>query len=212
MYTNDTILTPRGRRHEVTRQKILDAARNIIVKNGLESLSMRGLADSIDYSPSAIYKYFDSKEKILIAIRDEGWVLANAMMATAAAVPDLDPPQRLTKSGKMFLKFAETYPEHYQLMFNTPDLPAGGPTEILSAPGFQALINTVVEGVEQGYFKLPEGYTPALMAFHLWISSHGMAMLKKTLMRNNRQEFDTLCDLLIDLFVDAMTIKSSGSS
>jgi AcrR family transcriptional regulator len=208
-FTKPEDTTPRQRRHAMTRQRILDEARKIMVEKGLNSLSIRTLAEAIDYSPAAIYKYFDSKEQILVAIRDEGWTLANAMLATAASMPQLPPPQRLTASGLAFLKFAETYPEHYQLMFNTPDLPSSGPGEVGSDPNFSGLVTTIEEGVEKGYFQLPQGYTPLVMAFHLWISSHGMAMLKQTLMRGNRSEFDALCELIIKSFVDSITLKSA---
>jgi AcrR family transcriptional regulator len=206
-FTKPQNTTPRQRRHEVTRQKILEEARKIIVEKGLASFSIRSLAAATDYSPAAIYKYFDSKEKILVAIRDEGWWLANGMLATAASIPQLPPPQRLKASGLAFLKFAETYPEHYQLMFNTPDLPSSGPGEISSDPNFNGLVTTIAEGVESGDFQLPQGYTPLVMAFHLWISSHGMAMLKQNLMRGNRAEFDALCELIIKSFVDSITIQ-----
>jgi AcrR family transcriptional regulator len=207
MYTESKKSSPRQRRHEVTREKILAEARKIMVEKGLNGLSIRGLAEATDYSPAAIYKYFDSKEQILTAIRDEGWTLANSMMATAASVPHLAPPQRLLESGLTFLKFADTYPEHYQLMFNTPDLPSRGPGEVGGDPNFTGLVDTVADGLAQGYFHLPEGYTPLLMAFHLWISSHGMAMLKQNLMRGNRAEFDHLCETLIRLYVQAITTK-----
>ena len=208
-FTETSNPTPRQRRHAATRQKILEEARKIIVENGLSRPSIRTLAEAIDYSPAAIYKYFESKEQLLVAIRDEGWALANAMLATAASLPQLPPPQRLIASGTAFQAFAETYPEHYQLMFNTPDLPSRGPGEIGSDPNFSGLVKTVAEGLEQGYFQLPPGYTPQVMAFHLWITSHGMAMLKRTLMRGNRAEFDALCSLIIQSFINSITIQPS---
>ncbi|MCB0105373.1 MAG: TetR family transcriptional regulator, partial [Caldilineaceae bacterium] len=48
----DETLTPRERRALRTREAILDAARKIISKDGVDGLSMRNIADAIDYSPA----------------------------------------------------------------------------------------------------------------------------------------------------------------
>ncbi|MCB0147914.1 MAG: TetR/AcrR family transcriptional regulator, partial [Caldilineaceae bacterium] len=64
--------TPRTKRRLRTKQAILDAARAIIVEDGLPALSMRTLADRIDYSPAGLYEYFGGKEEIVAAVCDEG--------------------------------------------------------------------------------------------------------------------------------------------
>lgn len=53
-------LTPRERRAQRTRDAILEAARGIISKKGVEALSIRSIADAIDYSPAGLYEYFGS--------------------------------------------------------------------------------------------------------------------------------------------------------
>ncbi|MCJ7433161.1 MAG: TetR/AcrR family transcriptional regulator, partial [Anaerolineales bacterium] len=149
MVTNKT-KTPREKRHDLTRQKILDMARKILVSQGLAGLSMRALAEQIDYSPAAIYKYFENKEEILQAIRDEGWALSRL------SNPDdesLTPPEKLMTGGRQYLAFADAYPEHYLLMFNSPDLDEGGVSGMSIDPRFTGLAAVVEEGVAKGYFK-----------------------------------------------------------
>jgi AcrR family transcriptional regulator len=197
--------TPRIRRRDMTRQKILDEARKIILTEGLNSLSMRLLAERIDYSPSAIYKYFDSKQEILRAIREEGFALGLALQAERVPA-DATPPEKYYLSGKAFLEFAERYPEHYQLMFNSPDEPQGAPDELARAR-FGGLLKMLEEGVESGYFKLPEGYTPLLMVFHSWFVIHGAVMLQRTAMKAYRKEFSALCDTMLRVFIDSVTAK-----
>jgi AcrR family transcriptional regulator len=51
-------LTPRQRRHLRTKDAILDAARQIIAEEGADNLSMRGIAERIDYSAAGLYEYF----------------------------------------------------------------------------------------------------------------------------------------------------------
>ncbi len=78
----------RERRQQKTRQSILDAAREIIVEHGPAELSMRSLAERIDYSPSGLYEYFDSKEQIIQAVCVEGYVsLTKAMRRVDEHLP-----------------------------------------------------------------------------------------------------------------------------
>ncbi len=54
-------LTPAERRRLKVRDAIIEAAEDLFTKEGEQGISMRRLAEAIDYSPAAIYKYFDSK-------------------------------------------------------------------------------------------------------------------------------------------------------
>ena len=47
------------------RSRIIDAARTLVVENGFEHLSLRGIARRVGYSPAALYEYYDSKDSIL---------------------------------------------------------------------------------------------------------------------------------------------------
>jgi AcrR family transcriptional regulator len=204
MVTKNTQKTPREKRHDLTRQKILDMARKILVTQGLAGLSMRALAEKIEYSPAAIYKYFENKEEILQAIRDEGWALSRL------SNPDkkgLTPPEKLLAGGRYYLAFADSYPEHYLLMFNSPDLDEGGVSGMSIDPRFTGLLTVIEEGIVNGYFKLPAGLSPVHMAYQLWISCHGIVMLRLTKMRQHRAEFDLLCDQIMKGFVDSITVK-----
>jgi AcrR family transcriptional regulator len=169
-------------------------------------MSMRGLAEQIDYTPSAIYKYFKSKEDILQAIREEGFALSARMHAEAASQPQ-PAPEKLLAAGRAYLRFAETYPQHYLLMFNSPELPPGGVEAVANDPNFSGVPQIVREGVEQDYFRLPPGYTPEMMAFQCWITVHGMAMLKLGIMHGAREEFGAFCNQLLDAIVASFTVK-----
>lgn len=65
--------TPGNRRHDLTRQKILDTARSILLSERLGGVSMHVLTEKADYSPAALYKYFDCKEAIVQSLRQEDW-------------------------------------------------------------------------------------------------------------------------------------------
>jgi AcrR family transcriptional regulator len=189
-------------RRDLTRRKILDKARKLFVEKGLAGLSMRKLAGALGYTPGAIYRHFDNKEEILMAIREESWALSNAM--DARLPPGLSTRDLLIESGRQYLRFAAAYPEHYQLMFNTPDLPYGAPEEINRHPQFAPVIAMVERGVQKGDIRLPEGYDAAMLATQMWMTVHGAAMLRLTIMKPYGKEFDRFFDGLLVAMIDGM--------
>ena len=63
------------REREATRKAILDAARVLFVEEGYANVSVRKVADRIEYSAAAIYGYFESKDDIFLALAEEGFRL-----------------------------------------------------------------------------------------------------------------------------------------
>ena len=61
------------RERAAVRQAILDAARDLFVTEGYRTVSMRKIAERIEYSPAAIYGYFASKDEIFFALVEEGF-------------------------------------------------------------------------------------------------------------------------------------------
>ena len=183
--------SPGERRHGRTRQAILDAARAIINEQGVNGLSMRTLAEKVDYSPSALYNYFHNKEEIVEAIRAEGWALLESM-DQGAAQEELSPVELLYRGGLAYLEFAETYPDHYLLMMSPSESVPGNLDEFMQWPNFKELAGSVEAMVASGALKVPPGYTALHLAFLVWFVVHGIAMLKLTLMRDCQPEFDEI--------------------
>ena len=63
------------RDREAVRRAILDAARDLFVTEGYQNVSIRKIAERIEYSPAAIYGYFPSKDDIFFALAEEGFRL-----------------------------------------------------------------------------------------------------------------------------------------
>src|SRR5918995_1571884 len=61
------------RDREAVRRAILDAARELFVAEGFQNVSIRKIAERIEYSPAAIYSYFPSKDDIFFALAEEGF-------------------------------------------------------------------------------------------------------------------------------------------
>ena len=64
------------------RQAILKAACDIAAESGWREVTIRKVAEKVEYSPAALYEYFASKEAILLAVMREGfWLLVLDMRA-----------------------------------------------------------------------------------------------------------------------------------
>lgn len=189
--------TPRERRQLATRQRIIQTARQIILQVGIDGLSMRALAEATDYSPSALYKYFASKDAILEAVREEAVAVLQAHSASRA-VTGATLPAQLYESALGYLDFAARYPDYYQLIFNSEAvIPRDMETLTGEDSNLAALVGFVQAGVDAGAFALPEGYSVLMLAMQCWITIHGMAMMKLSMMGGENAAFDRLCRQLI---------------
>lgn len=101
-----------------TRDKILDAARELFISHGYEGVTMRKVAEKIEYSPTAIYVHFADKEDLFHQLCNEDFGRL-AEVFQSSAMP-LDPLERLREIGRLYVEFGLRYPNHYKLMFMTP--------------------------------------------------------------------------------------------
>jgi AcrR family transcriptional regulator len=61
----------REREKQGIREEILEAARKLFVTEGYENVSIRKIAERIEYSPGTIYLYFQDKADILAQVNEE---------------------------------------------------------------------------------------------------------------------------------------------
>ena len=102
------------RDREAVRRGILDAARELFVAEGYMNVSIRKIAERIEYSPAAVYGYFESKDDIFFALAEEGFQLLGTAPDAAEAV---DPLERLRRGFWRLYEFSKEHPEYFALMF-----------------------------------------------------------------------------------------------
>ena len=110
------------RERDRTRDAILTAARDLFVTEGYRHVSMRKIAERIEYSPAAIYSYFPSKDDIFFALTEEGFRLLAGHLAPGTAAAD--PLERLRRGLWAFYEFSKTHPEYFELMFVDRSVPS----------------------------------------------------------------------------------------
>ena len=80
-------------------RRILHAARELFVTEGYRNVSMRKIAERIEYSPAAIYGYFASKDEIFFALAEEGFRMHARAAARAAAAGNRRPARPAMRAG-----------------------------------------------------------------------------------------------------------------
>lgn len=170
----------REREKAELRDKILDAARELFVSEGFDAVSMRKLAERIEYSPTAIYLHFKDKESVMRAVCDADFLTLAKQFRKIARLAD--PVERLRAAGLAYAEFAFEHPNHYRLMFMTPHPPhapeeseiqKGNPEE----DAYAFLKATVADCIAAGRIR-PELDDVELLAQVTWAGIHGVISLQ----------------------------------
>jgi AcrR family transcriptional regulator len=171
----------RERKKLETRDKILDAARELFIKQGYDGVSMRELAQMIEYSPTTIYLHFADKEQLFQELCRQDFARL-AQVFQDAEMPT-DCVERLMHIGRTYVEFGTRYPNHYRLMFMTPHPPGElneGDCEVKGNPEVDAyafLKLTVQQAMDAGCFR-QELKDTDLISQTLWAAVHGVISLQ----------------------------------
>ncbi len=168
----------RARERAQTQEKILGAARELFVKEGVEAVSMRKIAGAIDYTAAALYTHFKDKDDLVRTLCRHDFAAFGQTMGRLGKMAD--PVERIAHMGLAYIRFAAEHPSHYRLMFMTPhvDRPAMKEEECATDPqagGYAALRHAVAEAVEMSKFR---GTDVELLSQTLWAGVHGVASLQ----------------------------------
>lgn len=113
------------RDRQTLSRAILDAARELFVAEGFGNVSIRKIAERIEYSPAAIYGYFPSKDDIFFALAEEGFrLLGDPDAAGHVPVPKGAPPlERVRAKFWRLYEFSREHPQYFALMFVDRSVP-----------------------------------------------------------------------------------------
>jgi AcrR family transcriptional regulator len=119
-----TAATRKQKEKENLKREIMDAAREMFVEKGYEAVSMRKIAERINYSPTTIYLYFEDKSDLMGQICDRTFAQLTRRLK-AIIDRDMDPIERLRAGITEYVNFGLRHPSDYHLLFNThmPDPP-----------------------------------------------------------------------------------------
>ncbi len=161
------------RDREKLRARILDAARELFVAEGYRNVSIRKIAEKVEYSPAALYSYFPSKDDVFFALAEEGFrklfEFTNAPAVTAA-----DPLSAIRDGFLRYYQFSREHPEYFDLMFvdrSVPKISRGWERFGFVQQMIDEVRAVIQRGIDAGLF--PPNTDPDV-AFHiLWAAVHG---------------------------------------
>jgi AcrR family transcriptional regulator len=207
-----SVMDRRQREKLALRQEILTAARQLFAKEGYESVSMRRIAEKIEYSPTTIYLYFRDKHELIHELCEESFALLTKKIEKAVAA-DGDAIERLQKGLRAYVDFGIQHPNHYRTTFMTPREEQDKDKSIEDSEGmraFQILVTAVTECVRNGLFRETDVMA---VSQSLWLVVHGITSLQIT----HRDCFpwvekNRLIDLTIDTAVRGLMVDGDGLS
>ncbi|HEY1332655.1 MAG TPA: TetR/AcrR family transcriptional regulator [Myxococcaceae bacterium] len=193
----------RAREKTELRTRILDAARTIVQRDGFGALTVRKIADAIEYAPGTLYLYFENRDAIARALSSEGF--SELLQAFAPTERIADPLARLEAIGRAYVRFGMENPETYRLIFmEDPQLT----TAVLedADPGqraYRALVDPLEELAQAG--RLHPGADVQALADTLWSVVHGIVSLKLTCPGFPVTPVEPLLDTALHTFIDGLT-------
>jgi AcrR family transcriptional regulator len=111
----------RAREKEDLRQEILDAARELFIREGYDAVSMRKIADKIEYSPTTIYLYFRDKSELFDCLSEQAFGKLLEKLQSIGGQETNDPIDGLRRGLCAYAEFGLEHPDHYQITFMTVD-------------------------------------------------------------------------------------------
>ncbi len=164
----------RAREKDDLRQKILSAASELFVENGFDNVSMRKVADRIEYAASTIYLYFKNKNELVAGICGDAF---EALIAGLEEIEgrELPPLDSFLAGVRCYIKFGLDHPHQYRLVFSNP-VPEQFDEEFrevnsLGMQALQHLARSIERCRDAGVFTKTD---PQLDAYVIWMILHGV--------------------------------------
>ena len=193
---------------EALRTRIVEAARDIVSEDGLDALSMRALAERIEYSAATIYLHFRDKEELLREVVEEGFrrLSATVQEQTEALGPGANAAQRHRALGRAYAIFALENTAYFRVMFELPTVARVGRQEHCmpegraeAASSWCSVVATVQQAIDEGLIQVRDAKHGAVIA---WGLVHGLTSLylsgHLTAAVHNHQEFLAMLEVAMD--------------
>jgi AcrR family transcriptional regulator len=168
----------REREREQLRNQIVEAARDLLLEQGLTALSMRAIAERIEYSPATIYLYFRDKDELIREVVRTGFTRLHEVIAgeLSRLGETAGPALQYRAMGRAYARFAIENASYFRVMYELPSTAQYDCAEVAPSGdcGLEMLAALVQRGVEAGQFGAVEPRRTALIG---WGLVHGLTTL-----------------------------------
>jgi len=178
----------REREKSALRAAILKAAKDIATDEGWSAVSIRKIAERVEYSPPMVYEYFDDKEALLYTTKREAFAVLHTQMRNARALAVTN-EEAVFVVGESYWDFAMANPQLYRVMFGLDGVPFGSHDPVMKPPEVIAVVNETIQALVTWGAENEIAFTHVEDAFFLmWSSLHGLL----TLYMSGAYESDTI--------------------
>jgi AcrR family transcriptional regulator len=204
------------RDREAVHRAILDAARDLFTTEGYRNVSIRKIAERIEYSPAAIYSYFPSKDDIFFALAEEGFrLLGDPATCSQGQLQSLGPRERIRAIFWRLYQFSREHPQYFELMFvdrSVPRISREYDRFAFVRETKRHLIAEIERGIEAGVF--PSTLNAAVAMRLLTVGLLGVAVLALSERLAPGEDPDCLASDVIDTTLAGLQtgvgLKSTG--
>ena len=169
----------RERERQAMQTAIFDATRAIVSQRGYEGLTMRAVADRIEYSVAALYKHFADREELIRALcAHDFYTFSRVLAEKRSRESGGDAIEQLRALGRDYAEFALEHPEQYRVLFMTSrpvekidNKEMGNP----ESDAYALLLGAVQAAQAEGHFSTHE---PHLVAQLMWATVHGVVSIE----------------------------------
>ena len=202
------IVERKERQKRGLRQEILSAALDVFANEGYHQLSMRKLAEKIEYSPTTIYLHFKDKAELFECVCEQTFEQLSDILSEIVRAAS-DPLEAFQRSCRAYVEFGLRHPDQYTVAFlldSGQRVAPLAPEEVLSKfpkamQAFYQLRNGVADCMATG--KFVEG-DPDLVSQVVWAALHGITALLIVKPSFPWRDKDTLIDLMIQTVTKSM--------
>ena len=193
------------------RRAILEAARGLLLENGIDGVSIRQIADSSDLGLGTIYSYFSGKTEIYATLSIEAFDLIHEHLATAVS-PVTSPPDRIRAIGKALLEFSVKHKAYFDFLdYFVSSSRRIFPVQMKShidkhgEKMLAPLVESIEAGVESGEFTRVDAKQYALIFLGMLHGVTHLRKLQKTTLDGYR--FEDLYNQAIECMIDSLRIQ-----
>jgi len=186
----------RLRQKEEIRSSILATAWQLVKEDGWQSLSIRKIADAIEYSVPVIYDHFENKEAILLEFGKDGFGLLIKKLQQAKKKTG-KPAEQLTAIADAYWNFAFKNKEYYQLMFGIGIACCETDKCIPEESVFREIVMEPINAILTESKK--KGINACLKYHTFWSVMHGLISIK---MLNYSETADELNKMVLDYAIE----------
>lgn len=196
------ILERKQRQMEEIKATILKQSWQIVEEEGWQALSIRKIADAIEYSTPVVYKHFESKDAIIEEFTRQGFDLLAKQLENAQQA-HVDPAKQLVAISHAYWNFAFAHVKHYQIMFGL-----GMPTcEMIRSidemkKANDIMLTSIKHAIKTGNNREADSY---LKLRTFWSILHGMAAIEMIATNDCEEVAKQVLDDAVGGFIQALT-------